>query len=82
MKKNFHELKESISMMNSQRNDIEKNYLIEEGKKVGIDEVIKHNKFINNSLKSKIQNNVILLLKVQNKKQKKDRKYNSKSFKN
>ena len=54
MKKNFHELKESISMMNSQRNDIEKNYLIEEGIKIGIDEVIKHNKFINNSLKSKI----------------------------
>ena len=53
-KKNFHELKESISMMNSQRNDTEKNYLIEEGKKIGIDEVIKHNKFINNSLKSKI----------------------------
>ena len=46
-------LKESIRMMNSQRTDIEKNYLIEESKKIGIDEVIKHNEFINNSLKSK-----------------------------
>ena len=40
-------------MKNSQRRDTEKNHLIEEGKKVGIDEASKHNEFINNSLKSK-----------------------------
>ena len=45
------ELKESIRMMNSQRSDVEKNNLIEEGKKIGINEVIMRNKFINNSLK-------------------------------
>ena len=38
-------------MMNSQRNDAEKNSLIEEGKKISINEVIKHNEIINNSLK-------------------------------
>ena len=41
-------------MVNSQRSNTKKNNLIEEGKKIGIDEVIKHNKIINNSLKSKI----------------------------
>ena len=40
--------------MNSKRSDTEKNYLIEEGKKRGINEVTKRNEFINNSLKSKI----------------------------
>ena len=35
--KNYRELKESIRMTNNQRSDIEKNYLIEEGKKIGID---------------------------------------------
>ena len=35
--------------MNSQRSDVEKISLIEEGKKIGIDEVI--NEVINNSLK-------------------------------
>ena len=43
--KKYRELKESIRMMNSQRSDIEKINLIEEGKKIGINEVI------NNSLK-------------------------------
>ena len=38
-------------MMNSQRSDAEKNYLIEDGKKIGINEVIKCNEIINNSLK-------------------------------
>ena len=38
-------------MMNSQRSDAEKNDLFEKGKKIGINEVIKHNKIINNSLK-------------------------------
>ena len=37
-------------MMNRQRSDAEKNTLIEEGKKIGINEVIKHNEIINNSL--------------------------------
>ena len=41
-------------MMKTQRSDTEKNYLIEEDKKWGIDEVIKCNEFINNSLKCKI----------------------------
>ena len=44
-------LKESIRMMNSQRSDVKKISLIEEGKKIGINEVIKHNEIINNSLK-------------------------------
>ena len=43
--KKYRQLKESIRMMNSQRSDTEKNNLIEEGKKIGINEVI------NNSLK-------------------------------
>ena len=38
-------------MLNSQRIDAEKNDLIEEGKKMGINEVIKCNEIINNSLK-------------------------------
>ena len=37
--------------MNSQRRDIEKLSLIEEGKKIGINEVIKRNDIINNCLK-------------------------------
>ena len=43
--KKYRELKESIRMMNSQRNDVGKVSLIEEGKKIGI------NKVVNNSLK-------------------------------
>ena len=50
----YQELKESIRMMNSQRSDTEKNNLIEEGKEISIDEVIKHNEIINKSLKSQI----------------------------
>ena len=49
--KKYWELKESIRMMNSQRSDVEKVSLIEEGKKIGINEVIKHNEIINISLK-------------------------------
>ena len=45
------EKKKSIRMMNSQRSDVEKINLIEEGKKIGINEVIKSNKIINNSLR-------------------------------
>ena len=43
--KKYQELKESIRMMNSQRIDVKKISLIEEGKRIGINEVI------NNSLK-------------------------------
>ena len=50
----YWELKESIRMINSQRADTEKINLIEESKKIGIDEVIKHNEIINKSLKPKI----------------------------
>ena len=49
--KNYRELKESIRMMNSQRSDTEKINLIEEGIKIGINEVIKRNEIINNGLK-------------------------------
>ena len=38
--KNYREIKESIKMMKTQRNDTEKNHLIEERKRKGIDEVI------------------------------------------
>ena len=37
-------------MMNSRRSNAEKNSLIKEGKKIGINEVIKRNQIINNSL--------------------------------
>ena len=48
--KKYRELKESIRMTNSQRNDVEKVSLIEKGKKIGINEVIRRNEFINNKL--------------------------------
>ena len=38
-------------MMNSQRSDAERINLIKEGKKIGINEIIKPNEIINNSLK-------------------------------
>ena len=38
-------------MMNSQRSDVEKISLIEEGKRIAITEVISRNEIINNSLK-------------------------------
>ena len=41
--KKYRGLKETIRMMNIQRSDTEKITLIEEGKKIGIDEIIKHN---------------------------------------
>ena len=41
-------------MINSQRSHTEKNNLIEEGKKIDINEIIKRNEIINKSLKSKI----------------------------
>ena len=49
--KKYWELKESIRMMNIQRSDAEKFNLIEEGKKIGINEVIRRNETTNNSLK-------------------------------
>ena len=45
--KKYRQLKESIRMVNSQRSDAEKNKLIEEGIKVGINEVINRNKILN-----------------------------------
>ena len=45
--KKYRELKENIRMTNSQRSDVEKVSLIEEGKKIGINEVITHNEIIN-----------------------------------
>ena len=36
--------------MNSHRSNTEKVNLIEQGKKIGIDEIIKHNETVNNSL--------------------------------
>ena len=53
--KKYRELKESIRMMNSQRSDVEKISLIEEGKKIGINEVIKPNEIINNNFKWSIR---------------------------
>ena len=44
-------MKESTKIMNSHRSDAEKVSLIEESKKIGINEVIKLNESINNSLK-------------------------------
>ena len=49
--KKYRELKESVRMMNRQRRDVEKISLIDKGKKIGINEVIKRNEIINNSLK-------------------------------
>ena len=41
-------------MMKSQRSDSEKINLIEEGKNIGIDKVIKRSELINSSLKSEV----------------------------
>ena len=38
-------------MTNKQRSDVEKISLIEKGKKIGINEVIKRNEIVNNSMK-------------------------------
>ena len=51
--KKYQELEESIRLMNSQRSDAEKVNLIEEDKKIGINDVIRHNEINNNSLKYK-----------------------------
>ena len=52
--KKYRELKENNEMINSQKSNVEKINLIEEGKKIGINEVTKCNKNINNSLMSSI----------------------------
>ena len=44
--KRYRELKESIRMMNGQRSDTGKINLIEEYKKIDINEVIKHNEIL------------------------------------
>ena len=49
--KKYRKLKESIRMKNSQRSDVEKTNLVEEAKKIDINEVIKRNEIINNRLK-------------------------------
>ena len=58
--KNYRELKENIRMMNSQRSDAEKIHLIKEGKKIDINEVIKHNEAVNNNLKYQIKYKTML----------------------
>ena len=52
--KTYRGLKESIRMMNSQRSDAEKINLIEQGKKIGINEDIERNEVINNNSKYQI----------------------------
>ena len=52
--KKYRELKESIRMMNSQRSESKKINLIEEGKKIRINEVTKRSEVINNNLKYQI----------------------------
>ena len=42
----YRELKESITVMNSQRSDAKKISLVEEGKKIGINEIIKRNELL------------------------------------
>ena len=51
--KKYWELKECIRMMNSERSNAEKVNLIEEGKKIAINEVTRCNEINNNSLKYK-----------------------------
>ena len=41
--KNYRKLKESIRMMKTQKSESEKNYLIEKGKRKGIDQIIRQN---------------------------------------
>ena len=49
--KKYRQLKESIRMINIRRSDSEKISLIDEDKKIGINEIIERNKIINKSLK-------------------------------
>ena len=52
--KKYWGLKEIIRIMNIQKSGTGKINLIEENKKLGIDEIVKHNEIFNNILKSKI----------------------------
>ena len=52
--KKYREIKESFRMMNNQKSHAEKISLIEQGKKIGINEVTKCNKVIDNSLRPEI----------------------------
>ena len=54
MSKKNRELKESFRMINSQRIDTKKVNPVQEGKKIGIEEIIKHNEIINKSLECRI----------------------------
>ena len=63
----YQELKESLRMINIQRRDAEKVNLIEQGKKIGINEAIKHNQIINNNFEIQIcismsKNEIILFI--------------------
>ena len=49
--KKIRELKESVRMMNNQRSDTKNINLMEVRKRMGRNEVIKHNEIISNSLK-------------------------------
>ena len=49
--KKYRKLKERIKMMSNQGSDVQKISLIEEGKKIGINEVLKRNEIIKSSLK-------------------------------
>ena len=62
-KKKLSWTKNKIRIIKSQRSDIEKNKMIEDGKMIDIDEIIKQKQIINN-IKSKYKNNVMILLKV------------------
>ena len=50
--RNYLEIKKSIRMIKSQRNDIKRNKLIDDGKRIIIDEISRQNERINNNLKS------------------------------
>ena len=62
-KKKLSWTKNKIRVIKSQRSDIGKNKMIEDGKMIDIDEIIKQKQIINN-IKSKYKNNVMILLKV------------------
>ena len=50
-KRNCRELKEVIRIMKSQSSGIERSKLIEDGQRIGIDEIIRQNEITNNNLK-------------------------------
>ena len=52
--RNYRDLKERIRMMKSQRGHIERKKLIENGKRIDTDEIIRQGDRINNSLKSQV----------------------------